>query len=253
MKKENKYNNNIYMKNGKMKTFSRLLTILCIIFAVVVVGLTVYMLYNLYDNYRADKEAEELMSQFEDIYVEEKTLDTENENVTEEQVNEVTEEQPSTNTTTNTNTNKTTIKPSYGIGTYYKGYKVIGTISIPRLNIQYPIFSVDNTATLRVGTAAIYPANMEQALNKPGNVVIAGHNYRNSRMFSKLHTLQNGDSIYITNISGQKLEYKVYNNYTADENDFTYATRDTGEAIEISLSTCTNNSRTRTVIWAKVQ
>ena len=72
-------------------------------------------------------------------------------------------------------------------------------------------------------------------------------------MFSKLHTLQNGDSIFITNINGVKLEYKVYNNYTAGANDFDYATRDTRGYIEISLSTCTNDASTRTVVWARAE
>ena len=237
-----------------MKRFSRFLTIICIIFAVIVIGLIGYMIYYLYDNYNADKEAEELLSQFEDDYYEEEIPEIENEVVDENTTIEEPIEPPKDTNTSNTTTNTTTKpKPSYGIGTYYKGYKVIGTISIPKLNIQYPIFNVDNTATLRVGTAAIYPGDAEHILNKAGNVVIAGHNYRNSRMFSKLNTLQNGDSIYITNVLGTKLEYKVYNNYTADVNDFEYATRDIGDSIEISLTTCTNNAQTRTVIWAKVE
>ena len=241
-----------------MRKYSAFLTFLCIFLTLATIGVVIYMFCYLYDNYSADKEAEELMSQFETSYVEEETLTEENTVNTEELVEEVvkpnnTIDETNVTNTTNTTNNKPSTTPSYNIGTYYKGYKIIGIISIPTLNIQYPIFNVDNTATLRVGTAAIYPANVEQALNKSGNVVIAGHNYRNSRMFSKLHTLQNGDSIYITNIAGEKLEYKVYNNYTADEHDFTYATRNTGDAIEISLSTCTNNSSTRTVVWAKVE
>lgn len=237
-----------------MKRYSDFLTMLCIVFGVVIAGLTVYAVCYWYDNYTANKDAEELMSQFENSYVEEEPA--ENNQVNTEEPAEDPIEQPGQidNTTNETTTSKPATTTSYGIGTYYKNkYKIVGIISIPILKIEYPIFNVDNTTTLRVGTAAIYPNNVEEALNKPGNVVIAGHNYRSSRMFSKLHTLQNGDSIYITNITGQKLEYKVYNNYTADEHDFTYATRDTGNSIEISLSTCTNNSSTRTVVWAKVE
>ena len=55
-----------------------------------------------------------------------------------------------------------------------------------------------------------------------------------------------GDNYYVD------VEYKVYNNYTADESDFSYATRATNGATEISLTTCTTNSKTRTVVWAKV-
>lgn len=241
-------------KYNKMKKYGKFLTILCTVLALATVGVVAYMLYYLYDSYSADKSAEELMSEFENAYVEDTPVveePDESEEPVNEQKNEISE-----NTTTNTNTNTTkkpTTNTSYNIGTYYKGYKIVGTISIPSLNIQYPIFNVDNTTTLRVGTAAIYPLDAEQTLNKKGNVVIAGHNYRNGRMFSKLNTLKNGDSIYITNVNGTKLEYKVYNNYTADVNDFAYATRDTGDAIEISLTTCTNNESTRTIIWAKAE
>lgn len=237
-----------------MRRYSDFLTMLCIVFSVVIAGLAVYAVCYWYDNYTANKDAEELMSQFENSYIEETPIENNQVN-TEEPVEKPIEQPGQANNIVNETTEPTpSTGTSYGIGTYYKDkYKIIGIISIPTLKIQYPIFNVDNTTTLRVGTAAIYPANVEEALNKPGNVVIAGHNYRNSRMFSKLHTLKNGDSIYITNISGQKLEYKVYNNYTADENDFTYATRDTSNSTEISLSTCTNNSSTRTVVWAKVE
>lgn len=243
-------------KYNRMKKYGKFLTILCTVLALATVGVVAYMLYYLYNSYSADKSAEELMSQFENDYVEDTTVieePKEPEETINEQVNET-----STNTTTNTNTNtNTTKKPttntSYNVGTYYKGYKIVGMISIPALNIQYPIFNVDNTTTLRVGTATIYPLDAEQTLNKKGNVVIAGHNYRNSRMFSKLNTLKNGDSIFITNVNGTKLEYKVYNNYTADVNDFAYATRNTDDSIEISLTTCTNNESTRTVIWAKAE
>lgn len=228
-----------------MKRYGNFLTIIFIILIVLIIGVVGYMLYNWYDNYTADKSATELMTQFENEY------EQENENNEDSQP---AEEQPNVEeNNTQTNTNKTGTSTSYNIGTYYKEYKVIGIISIPKLNIQYPIFNVDNTATLRVGTAAIYPANVESKLNTPGNVVIVGHHYRNSRMFSKIHTLQNGDSIYITNILGEKLEYKVYNNYTANEYDFSYATRDVGGGTEISLSTCTNNATTRTIIWAKAE
>lgn len=237
-----------------MRRYSDFLTMLCIVFGVVIAGLTVYAVFYWYDNYTANKDAEELMAQFENSYIEEEPIENNQVN-TEEPVEKPVEQPGEVNNIVNETTKpNTSTGTSYGIGTYYKDkYKIIGIISIPALKIQYPIFNVDNTATLRVGTAAIYPANVEEALNKPGNVVIAGHNYRNSRMFSKLHTLKNGDLIYITNITGQKLKYTVYNNYTANEHDFSYATRDIGEGTEISLTTCTNNASTRTVVWAKVE
>lgn len=237
-----------------MKKYSKFLTLLLVILTISLIVLVVYAIYTLYDDYMADQSAEDLMAQFENNYEptsnEEEPIDGEIEGLPEDDNN---------NTTTTPAPQGTTSSgggsSSYGLGTYYKGYKVIGLISIPRLNIQYPIFKNDNSTTLKVGTAAIYPGpdTVEETLNRPGNVVIAGHNYRNSRMFSKLYTLNNGDSIYITNIYGARLEYKVYNNYTISQDDFNYATRETYGGIEISLTTCTTDASTRTIVWARVE
>ena len=244
-------------KYNRLKIYSKFLTVLIIILTIFLIILVGYAIYSLYDNYSADESAEELMAQFENNYEEIGEGQISEENPSEGSENP---EQPSQGNNSSSNPSKpSTKKPtgssgsSYNVGTYYKGYKVIGIISIPKLKIQYPIFNVDNTATLRIGTAAIYPSNVEETLNISGNAVIAGHNYRNSRMFSKLHTLQNGDSIFITNNNGVKLEYKVYNNYTAGANDFDYATRDTRGYIEISLSTCTTDASTRTIVWARAE
>lgn len=230
-----------------MKKYNTFLTVLLIILAISLIILVGYAIYTLYDNYTADKSAEELMSQFENDY----ETDNDGEFVKGNET-EIQNPLPNENNAQQTN-NSSGGSSSYKVGTYYKEYKVIGTISIPKLKIQYPIFNVDNSTTLRVGTVAIYPSNAETVLNTQGNVVIAGHNYRNSRMFSKLYTLKNGDSIYITNIYGAKMEYKVYNNYTTGSMDFDYATRNTNGYTEISLTTCTNDASTRTIIWARAE
>ncbi len=225
-----------------MKKYSAFLTVLIIILVISFLGLAGYAIYYYYDNYKADQEAEDIIAEFENNFLQNDATD---ENVYPETENN----EQVTNSTGSTGLSNTS--SSYSVGTYYNGYKVIGIISIPKLNIKYPIFDVDNTATLRLGTAAIYPSNAEITLNISGNVVIAGHNYRNSRMFSKIKTLSDGDYIYITNINGTTLEYKVYNNYTASVDDSSYITRDTNGGIEISLSTCTTDASTRTIIWAK--
>ncbi len=238
-----------------MKKYSKFLTVLLVILAISLIILVGYAIYTLYDDYLSDKSAEDLMAQFENNYDEEDYADGNSEDLTDNNSNNNNNDNNNSNNNNKTSNGKKTSSggSSYGLGTYYKGYKVIGIISIPKLNIQYPIFKEDTTQTLKVGTAAIYPADAENVLNSPGNVVIAGHNYRNSRMFSKLNKLNNGDSIYITNEYGVKLEYKVYNNYTTGSMDFDYATRETNGGTEISLTTCTTDASTRTIVWAKAQ
>lgn len=226
-----------------MKRYNDFLTFLAILLVIVASLLTVYFVYLQYDNYVTNKEAGKLMEEFESQNNEEpddeEPPDYDDDNNEDLDITEEITQTPTPQSTT------------YSTGTFYKGYKIIGIISIPKLNIQYPIFDTDNSTTLKVGTAAIYPQKVEEALNKPGNVVIAGHNYRSNKMFSKLSTLNEGDSIFITDINGLKLEYKVYKNYTAEDTDFSYATRENNGTTEISLTTCTNNSKTRTVVWAR--
>ena len=89
-------------------------------------------------------------------------------------------------------------------------------------------------------------------LNQVGNTTIAGHNYRNSAFFSKNKELKVGNKIYITDSTGKRLPYTIYDKFEAAENDSDYITRDTQGAIEISLSTCTDDSKARIIIWAKL-
>ena len=87
-------------------------------------------------------------------------------------------------------------------------------------------------------------------LNQIGNTVIVGHNYRNGTMFSNNKNLVSGDKIYITDKTGKEVMYTVYKKYETTAQDFNYATRDVNGRREISLSTCTDDSSKRLIIWA---
>lgn len=63
--------------------------------------------------------------------------------------------------------------------------------------------------------------------------------------------MKNGDKVYITDLTGKRLSYTIYNIYETTENDADYMVRDTGGATEVSLATCTDDSQKRLVIWAK--
>ena len=78
-----------------------------------------------------------------------------------------------------------------------------------------------------------------------------GHNYRNGLFFSNNKKLEVGDKIYITDLDGKKLTYTIYNKYETTPEDAEYMTRNTNGATEISLSTCTDDSKARLIIWAK--
>jgi len=73
-------------------------------------------------------------------------------------------------------------------------YTVIGSLKIPKINIEYDILSSTSVALLKVSLNRYWGANPNQV----GNMCIVGHNYLDSRFFGRLHTLNNGDCIEIT-------------------------------------------------------
>ena len=60
-----------------------------------------------------------------------------------------------------------------------------------------------------------------------------------------------GDKIYVTDNSKNKLTYTIYQKFETTPEDAEYMTRNTNGATEISLSTCTDDSKARLIIWAK--
>jgi len=136
--------------------------------------------------------------------------------------------------------------------TYYNGYVMVGYIEIPKTNVKLPILEKGTDKSLEVSVAVMYPDNPEDELNKSGNVVIMGHNYKDGRFFANNKKLSVGDKIYITDITGTKLGYKIYEIFTTTPEDTSFITRDTGDGTEITLSTCGDNSATqRLIIEAK--
>ena len=88
-------------------------------------------------------------------------------------------------------------------------------------------------------------------INEIGNYCIVGHNYRNSKFFSKVPTLENGDIIRITDMSGKVVEYSVYTKYNVVPSDTTCTDQRTNGKKEITLITCTNDSKERVIVKAR--
>ena len=65
--------------------------------------------------------------------------------------------------------------------------------------------------------------------------------------------LKNGDKIYITDNSGKKLTYTIYDKFETSDTDTSFYQRDTGGKAEITLSTCTDDSKARLIILAKAE
>ncbi len=88
--------------------------------------------------------------------------------------------------------------------------------------------------------------------NHNGNLCIAGHNYKNSLMFSKIEELKINDSIYISDLNKNRIEYIIYDKYSTKGNDLTCTKQANG--IEVTLITCNkNNNSKRVIIKAKMK
>lgn len=129
----------------------------------------------------------------------------------------------------------------------YKGYPMSGTIKIPKIDLNLPVLSKASAKSIDVSVAI----NGGPGLNEVGNTIIIGHNYRDGRFFANLKNLTNGDKIYITDNNGNTVEYRIYNIYTTSPEDSDFMDRDTNGAREITLDTCTDDTQSRLIIWAK--
>lgn len=225
--------------------YSNFLTVLLIVVIVAIVGLLGYLGYDFYRKYYIDKEADEFLEQYEEkVTNKDKNKDKEdndNENSEpEEEIQNPYGEEISVNSQQNSSGN-TTQKYTY------KGFTVLGRIEIPKTGIDYPILEKVSKKSLETSVAIMYGPGP----NEIGNTTIAGHNYRNGLFFSNNKKLSNGDKIYITDNAGQKLTYVIYSMYETTPDDTEFMTRDVGNAREISLQTCTDDSKARLVILAK--
>ena len=131
----------------------------------------------------------------------------------------------------------------------YNGFLTAGSIEIPATSLKCPIIARSEYSEKALKTAVVELYG--PGLNQVGNTTISGHNYRNNTFFSNNKKLNIGDKIYITDLTGKKLSYTIYNKFEAEENYADYMVRDTNGAIEISLSTCTDDSKKRLIIFAK--
>ena len=233
--------------NSKYSTF---LTILLVVIIIAIVGIIGFLGYKFIASENSRKEAEN----FADSWNENISQSTKKDETTDTKIDENPITDPiETPTTENTNTNT-----SSGEGMKYNGFLTAGKIEIPTTGLKGPIISYSeySKSSLETAVCVVYSTTGEEntqgsGLNKPGNTVIAGHNYRNSNFFSNNKKLNIGDKIYITDLEGKRMTYTIYDKFETDDTDTEYMTRDTQGAVEISLTTCTDDSKARLIILAK--
>ena len=216
--------------------YGKFLTILLIIVAIGVLILLGFLGYDVINKYMTEQEVSEVLGKFNET-LNQTTQNTENtENI----------EIPSIETNTQVPNPEQPSTPSTPSKVTYKGYNVEGTIEIPAIDLEYPVLERATPDSIEAAVAILYGPG----LNQIGNTTIVGHNYRNGSFFGNNDKLQLGDKIYITDNSGTKIKYNIYNIYETTGEDSDFITRETNGKREISLSTCTDNSKARLIIWA---
>ena len=130
-----------------------------------------------------------------------------------------------------------------------KTYETIAILYIPTLDIQYPVLSSTSKELLKVSLNKYWGPNP----NKPGNFCIVGHNYNDDNFFGKLHNIEIGHFVQLTDMSGKTMQYKVYDTYIVDPDNTDCTSQLTNGETEITLITCTKNFKQRFIVKARAE
>lgn len=193
-----------------------------LIMIAVALGLTAY---NLADEKRAEKEAEKIISQMEEIF-------------------------PEDNMTGNLD------GESGGDASKDAGYKIypgmemptievdgryyIGVLQIPVLGLELPVMEEWSYPNLRIAPCR-YLGSVYQ-----DNLIVAAHNY--SRHFGQLKSLVAGSEVYFTDVDGNRFSYAVDMTETLEKTDV--EKMEAGEW-DLTLFTCTYGGQTRITVRCK--
>jgi LPXTG-site transpeptidase (sortase) family protein len=222
----------------------------------------------------SDKVEGEVINEIEDVTINETEEIEEPEEI--EEANQSSEEnninssdifseilsQNANNSSSSSNSNSSTLNSTNSSNkTYLGNYEVKGTISIPKTGIEYQILNKVTADSLNQ-SVAILSIVSNTSLNetvtelnvKGTNTLILGHNYKNGKFFSDNYKLTNGDKIYITDNSGNKVTYVIYSMEYTEANDVSFMEREVGlNDTEITLETCNDDTTQRLIIQAKAQ
>ena len=235
----------------KGRKFNNFLTFFLIIIIILMVGIIGFVLFTILSAEKNNKDASDYVDEFINEFSSQSEEDFDEDEIEEEE-GEQEEDQNGSNGSKSSRKKRKTSSTSgsrkYRIARKYKGYDVIGIIRIPKTNVKYPIIEELTVKSLNTSVVAIFPEPPE--MNTVGNVVIIGHNNKNRQFFSRNNRLSKGDNIYITGLDGEEYKYKIYKKFQTTADDTSFYTRDTKGKREITLSTCTNNLKSRIIIQA---
>lgn len=131
--------------------------------------------------------------------------------------------------------------------TEYKGYTVSSKLTIPIISLETYILQNYSVNALRVSVTKFWGVDANQI----GNFCVAGHNFKNKNMFSNLKKLNIGDRLFISDNKVGKVEYEIYDKFIVFPNETDCLNPETYGKREVTLITCTIDSKQRIIIKAR--
>lgn len=229
------------------RNISKIIVVLVIILIIfVLVALTIFFYHLKNDSNKAivpeiekikteEKIEEEINQEEKIIIVQQESENAEIEIETEFEVEEIIEEEP--------------IMPEPEILTSASGdtYSYIGTLTIDKINLNMEIISKTTDELMRKSACKLWGSDP----NMVGNLCIIGHNWLNTKLFSKVPKLEVGDTFEITDLSGRTLQYVIYDKYIVNPEETECLGQETEGRKEVTLITCTNDSKQRYILHAR--
>ncbi len=142
---------------------------------------------------------------------------------------------------------KVKIYPKEEIPNEYKGYKIAAKLEIPKIDLETYILRTYSEKSLNISVTKFWGADP----NKIGNCCVAGHNAQNKNMFHNLRNLEIKDGLWVIDKEIGRIEYEIYDIYTVKPEDVKCLSQETEGRREITLITCTNDSKKRIIVKAK--
>lgn len=137
--------------------------------------------------------------------------------------------------------------PKEKIEDVYKGYNVCAKLVIPAISLETNVLENFSEEALKVSVVKFWGAEP----NQKGNFCIAGHNFRNKNMFKKLKDLKIGDKLSISDRKVGKVEYQIFKIDTVLPDNIECLKAQNINEREVTLITCTLDSKKRIILKAK--
>lgn len=205
---------------------------------IIMTSITIWLITNIYEEKMIQKRSKNLEEQIQANKISSTIITDENQRTIIKEDRQENEQKINSNT-------KQTLEMS--IPLEWKGYDVSAKLEIPSIKLETYILKNYSEHALQISVVKFWGANP----NEIGNFCVVGHNYQNNHMFKNLYKLKIGDSIFVSDNKNGKLEYRVNDMYTVLPKQTNCLSQKTNGKRELTLITCTKDSKERIIIKAE--